>query len=308
MQGIAHKSRPRRMARAFVLLALAAWTLSSSVSNTFAAAGGTAGETDASAPMLSAPTMMILTVLICCLIGTTEPPASLAPSVAAIEKRNDYNRVLIMSAWLSALSGMVNALCILDMAMTVAHHTGNASHTGRLFGIDSQRFAGAMAGFCAGAMVAGFSKCDGETLFAGRYSSGLLSASVAVAGGAAIQWVHKSPLIAVPLLAFSQGLQNAVTRKYSALPVCTTHMTGYLTDVGSLTGGWLRANVSGTPIPSLKKPAFFLLSILAFGFGGFVAKKSWDEYGITAAFAPAVLMAITSLGLLPAAPLQEKRA
>lgn len=255
---------------------------------------GKSTETD----MPSAPVLAMVTVVLCCLIASTEPPASPPPTVMPIERRWDYVKVSLMSAFLSALSGMVNAVCILDMAMTVAHHTGNASHTGRLLGIDHERFLLAMAGFLGGAFVAGCCKCDGEMLYAGRYSAGLLSASVAVAGAVIIQYTHNSPLIAVPLLAFSQGLQNAVTRKFSSLPICTTHMTGYLTDLGSLMGAWFSAQCTGEPAPSLKRPLFFLLSIVAFSSGGFAAKLAWDEYGILAALAPAFLMAITSMGMM----------
>ena len=87
-------------------------------------------------------------------------------------------------------------------------------------------------------------------------------------------------------------------------------MTGYLTDFGSLTGGWLRAQCSSgrEQIPSLKRPFFFCLSILAFTGGGYAAKQSWDQHGILAALVPAALMAVTSLGVLPLAPVQEKMA
>jgi len=274
--------------------------MSNSNSNSNGIVGGSRGKgRDRKTNMPSAPVLAIATVALCWCIASTELHPFPPPMSTPIERRFDYGKVLLMSAFLSALSGMVNAICILDMSMTVAHHTGNASHLGRLYGIDHERFLAAMAGFCGGAFVSGFCKCDGETLYAGNYSAGLLSASIAVAGAVAVQYTHRDPLIAVPLLAFSQGLQNAVTRKFSSLPICTTHMTGYLTDLGSLMGAWCSAFFTGdSPAPNLKRPLFFFLSIFAFVAGGFVAKQAWDGYGILAALAPAALMAVTSLGLV----------
>ena len=47
------------------------------------------------------------------------------------------------------------------------------------------------------------------------------------------------------LFAFSQGIQNGITRRCQTLPICTTHFTGYLTDVGTLLGWCARDGVAG---------------------------------------------------------------
>ena len=47
------------------------------------------------------------------------------------------------------------------------------------------------------------------------------------------------------LFAFSQGIQNGITRRCQTLPICTTHFTGYLTDVGTLLGWCARDGVTG---------------------------------------------------------------
>jgi len=248
-----------------------------------------------------------LVVVMSFFLVSTEPSASPPPADAVLEKRADYNKVLIFSAYLSWLSGFVNAVCILQMGMTVAHHTGNASHTGRLWGIDAQRFAMSIIGFWVGAAVAGYHKCSGETLYCGRWSPALLSAGIAVAVAVVLQHDGAGPLVSVPLFAFSQGLQNAVTRKHSALPICTTHVTGYLTDFGSGIGAWARGVVDGSG-PGLRRPMFFGLSFFTFALGGFAAKKSSDEYGVQAAYIPAILMMITALGLVPMSPPKQAKA
>eukprot|EP00930_Biecheleria_cincta_P061062 TRINITY_DN4662_c0_g1_i3.p1 TRINITY_DN4662_c0_g1~~TRINITY_DN4662_c0_g1_i3.p1 ORF type:complete len:309 (-),score=54.16 TRINITY_DN4662_c0_g1_i3:122-1048(-) len=249
-----------------------------------------------------------LVVVMSFFLSSTEPqPASPPPAEAVLEKRADYNKVLIFSAYLCLLSGFLNAVCILQMGMTVAHHTGNASHTGRLWGIDAQRFAMSIIGFWVGAAVAGYHKCSGETLYCGRWSPALLSSGIAVAVAVILQHDGAGPLVSVPLFAFSQGLQNAVTRKHSAVPICTTHVTGYLTDFGSGIGAWARGMVDGSG-PGLRRPMFFALSFFTFALGGYVAKKSTDKYGVQAAYIPAVLMMITALGLVPMSPPKQAKA
>lgn len=251
---------------------------------------------------------MGLVMVLCFAVCKTELAPTPPPHVTVLEKREDYHKVAIMSAHLSFMSGMVNALCILEMGMTVAHHTGNASHTGRLLGIDAWRFECAMIGFFIGAFVAGYNKVDGETLYAGRYSAGLMAAAIAVGAAAVLQWNSDQHWYTVPLFAYSQGIQNAVTRKHSALPICTTHFTGYLTDFGSLLGGYTRATVVGDHAgPSLRRPGFFGLSILTFAIGGYAAKVLRDHFGILAGLVPAVLMAVTAMGLVPLQTKGNKR-
>jgi len=245
-------------------------------------------------------TASLVVYIICFVVAKTEPPPptgtppKLLPDVEPLEKRRDYKAVLFMSTLLSLASGIVNALAIIEMGGTVAHHTGNASHVGRLLGTDALRFAVLMVAYLAGAALAGYCKVDGEALFARRYSPGMLSSAIAVAAGAAIFNASGDALVGLPLLSFSQGLQNAITRRCGSLPICTTHMTGYLTDAGAGLGLCARA---GGRVPL--KTKFFLISILAFVVGGTIAKVMRDSVGVMAALAPAVVMALCAFGLVP---------
>merc|ERR1719401_2234302 len=248
--------------------------------------------------------------MLCCAIVKSEV-AQKPPAQVPIEKRADFNTFLLMSAFLSFVSGMVNAMAILEMGMTVAHHTGNASHTGRLLGETAARFFRLMVAYAFGAGVAGYVKVDGEAVYQGRYSPALLAASIAVAGGCMIRWFTLSDVpelldykdgraaVTLVLWAFSQGLQNAISRKCSSMPVCTTHMTGYLTDFGSNLGGILQANISGEAGPPPRKPLFFGLSIFAFGAGGLCSKVMRPYVGAQACLLPALLMAATAVGAVP---------
>ena len=49
------------------------------------------------------------------------------------------------------------------------------------------------------------------------------------------------------------GIQNGITRRCLSLPICTTHFTGYLTDVGTGFGLWARETMDGNKQPTLLK-------------------------------------------------------
>jgi len=260
-----------------------------------------------------ATTFAVGIVAICVALARSEKALAPPPQVP-IEKRPDYNTVLWMSALLSFASGVVNALAILDMAMTVAHHTGNASHTGRLLGESAMKFFTLMVAYAVGAGIVGFSKSDGEAVYSGRYSPGLLAAAIAVAGGSMVRWFGTSEsssytdgraMVTLALWSLSQGMQNAISRKCSSMPVCTTHMTGYLTDFGSTLGAIVRASSTNEAGPSPLKPGFFGLSIFTFAAGGYAAKVMLPSYGAQAALLPAAIMTVVALGLVPIPNVQK---
>ena len=138
------------------------------------------------------------------------------------------------------------------------------------------------------------------------------------------------------LFAFSQGIQNGITRRCQTLPICTTHFTGYLTDVGTLLGWCARDGVAGEkflkawglrseivvivrftkftaqdmfghPIPRepgdhppfLRKAMLFAAGIFFFGLGGVAAKELHESFSVQAALIAAALMAAVAGGLVP---------
>jgi len=258
----------------------------------------------------NAPIVCVAILVLCFLIAKTEAAAK-PPAPVPIENRADWTSFLWMSALLSFTSGMINAMAILDMGMTVSHHTGNTSHTGRLLGESAARFFRLAVSYSLGAGVAGYVKVDGEAVYQGRRSPCLLAAAVAVAGGCMIRWMalgepesaYEFPDgragVTLVLWAFSQGLQNAMSRKCSSMPVCTTHCTGYWTDFGSLLGGILQGSISGEAGPPPRKPLFFGLSIFGFGLGGYVSKLMRPSYGAQACLLPAAIMAVVAIGVVP---------
>lgn len=229
-------------------------------------------------------------------------PAAAGPA----EKRPDYSSFVMISNILCFTSGFVNALAIIDMGMTVSHQTGNTSHTGRLIMNGGIKFFHLMLSFATGSFVAGFSKCDQEAIYQGRYSPNLLAAAFAVMFGCLVHYCKAQAGIAnddasecLFLWAFSQGIQNGITRRCSSLPVCTTHFTGYLTDFGVGLGLWARAQADGAEPPTLLKVFLFGSGIFFFGLGGVAAMETHPAWGAQAALIPAAIMAAVAGGLVP---------
>ena len=127
------------------------------------------------------------------------------------------------------------------------------------------KFFHLMVAFATGSFVAGFSKCDQEAVYQGRYSPNLLAAAFAVTFGCLIHYCKAEAGVgndaaseSLLLWAFSQGIQNGITRRCSSLPICTTHFTGYLTDFGVGIGLWARAQADGADPPTLLKARLLL--------------------------------------------------
>mmetsp|Transcript_33660 Transcript_33660/g.99926 ORF Transcript_33660/g.99926 Transcript_33660/m.99926 type:complete len:312 (+) Transcript_33660:67-1002(+) len=249
----------------------------------------------AGSPLAAAAVFVLVSVL-----ATKQEPPPPTPAPVPVEKRSDLSSVTVYACLLSGISGMVNAVAIIRMGGTVAHHTGNASHAGRLAGVDGARFAVLMLAYFIGAGLTGFRRSNGENAATGKASPALLGCAIAVAGGGIVHWASGDSLLALPILAFSQGIHNGVTSKFSSMPLRTTHMTGTLTDTGAACGAWLRSKVVGdAPAPPSNKTVFLLSTLFAFSAGGVLAKMATDRIGSLAVLPPAALLAVLALGLVP---------
>lgn len=227
-----------------------------------------------------------------------------------IEKRTDFGAVLGTASSLCLISGMLNVIAFMDMGIPCTHHTGSATHIGRLVGTctafggltpgaASVSLLALVAAYVAGAGAAGFAKCDGEKVFAGKTSRGLLASAFIIAAGVALRVANGAVAPTLALWSFSQGLQNAISTSAAAFvgfPVRTTHVTGAATDLGSGLGQWLSAKMGGKPLPSLRKQTVFAASMLFFGLGGFIARFLQPIYGSLSALLPAALLALLAIG------------
>eukprot|EP00435_Cladocopium_sp_Y103_P067143 s59_g29.t1 len=208
---------------------------------------------------------------------------------------SDYFTFQLIQNILCFASGLINALCIFEMGMTVSHQSGNTSHAGRLIMAGGAKFGHLLAAFCFGSFFAGYSKADTELIYSGRYSPNLLASALAVVAGCLVHYCkehggegNNDTSECLLLFAFSQGIMNGITRRCQTLPICTTHFTGYLTDVGTLLGWCARDGVMGE---KFLKAMLFAAGILFFGLGGVAAKELHESYSMQAALISAALMA-----------------
>merc|ERR1719215_2306692 len=89
---------------------------------------------------------------------SSQPTSATIP----LEKRNDFSQICRIGGALSLVSGMVNVVAFLELGTVVAHHTGNASHSGRLLGTGATRLVAIMSAYAAGAATAGYGNSDGD--------------------------------------------------------------------------------------------------------------------------------------------------
>jgi len=181
---------------------------------------------------------------------------------------------------------------------TVSHHTGNTTHAGRLLLSGGTKFIGLILAFMVGSGIVGANDIDVEAAFKGRYSPPLMSSAFAVAAALVVVYSGGSTSITLQLLCFSQGILNALTRKFPGMPVCASHVTGYATDAGAIVGSWVRANLQGAPPVNLKKPTIFIVSIVAFALGGTLAALLQEQYGVLLLAVPAAGTALAGAGLI----------
>lgn len=295
-----------RRTRGALLLALCLCTIWNFSQQAFTKVEEVPQETSGGVKIVAEHTLLfsLLAMALCGALCMTEN--SQTPRQGNAEDRADYGSFLMIQNLLCFTSGLVNALCIIDMGMTVSHQSGNTSHTGRLIMAGAAKFGHLLTTFCLGSFFAGFSKADCELIYSGRYSPNMLAAAVAVVAGCMVHYCKEhagdgndNTSECLLLFAFSQGIQNGITRRCLSLPICTTHFTGYLTDVGTGFGAWARAVMNGENPPTLLKVLLFAAGILFFGLGGVAAKELHGPYNMQAALISAGLMAAVAGGLVP---------
>eukprot|EP00929_Paragymnodinium_shiwhaense_P070680 TRINITY_DN35812_c0_g1_i2.p1 TRINITY_DN35812_c0_g1~~TRINITY_DN35812_c0_g1_i2.p1 ORF type:complete len:323 (+),score=36.87 TRINITY_DN35812_c0_g1_i2:84-1052(+) len=216
-----------------------------------------------------------------------------------LEERTDFGRVLFVNAWLALISGCVNAFAFLENGLTVSHHTGNTMRMGVEFGDAAlgyaMTFTRVVASFFAGAAMLGASFVDPEANIERRFCPALLSTAFVLLGAFFIKYMHGETMVTTELLAFSQGIMNATTRKFSSMPLSCSHVTGYVTDAGFILGSW-GGGVHGAAKPCLKQPIIFLVSIFTFALGGFTTACLDQRFGICTLLVPILGTTLSAFG------------
>jgi uncharacterized membrane protein YoaK (UPF0700 family) len=249
--------------------------------------------------------LLLFTMILCCTVLASTEMNKQEPA-GPVEGRKDYDSFVFISSLLCFASGIVNALAFMHMHMTVSHQSGNTTHTGRLLGNDGFKYGRILLAFGGGGFVGGFFKCDGESIYNGRYSACLMSTALATLFGCCICYCkaffepeHSDTSDALVIWAFGQGIQNAITRKCTSVPICTTHFTGYWTDFGLGLGYYFRARSREETPPNMMRTFLFGAGIFSFLLGGAAAAQLYPIYGPQAGLISAVIVALVALGFVP---------
>lgn len=193
---------------------------------------------------------------------------SLAPSTPVPPTIAEQWPVWLVACWgwaLATLAGFVNAHAFLSaFKVPVSHMSGTVSHLGMFVGEgqftrDTLVTAAIFCAFFGGAVLSGALIGNRVLLPGRRYGLVLALEGVMLLVSA---WLFGCrPLWGTVSAAAACGLQNAMASSYLGLVLRTTHVTGVVTDLGTMLGHWMRGH----------KPSFGKMGVLAAILSGFMA-------------------------------------
>lgn len=197
-------------------------------------------------------------------------------------------------AVLAFCAGMINVIALLGFVHKgITHVTGNCS----LLSIavldrdwnNITQLSLIVLSFFAGSMISGIIVGDAHLKAGRRYGFALAVESVLLL--VSTYGFARGFLFGEYFASMAAGLQNALASTYSEAIVRTTHLTGILTDLGTLTGHKLR----GLPVDK-KRVSLLAIIFFAFLFGGFAGAFSYHHLGVLAMLLPAAIIGASSLG------------
>lgn len=212
-------------------------------------------------------------------------------SIAACERTGAADTLLGMA--LTFIAGAINA----GGFLAVGHYT---SHMSGIFSAMADNLAlgafglvllglAAFAPFVLGAACSAILINWGRRQHLGsRYAVPLMLEAALLFGFGILGWLaYPSPgfiMIAVPLLCFIMGLQNATVTKISGARMRTTHVTGIVTDIGIELGKLFYWNAGGnrSEIVRADRGKLRLLSMLLGSFfaGGVTGAVGFNHIGL----------------------------
>lgn len=195
---------------------------------------------------------------------------------------------------LAFIAGIINAVGFLSFQhQGVTHLTGTTTALSIAIvhpqGAHLAGMAGILASFIFGATLCGVIVQDSALQLGRRYGVALIIESVMLI--VAVPFLHRQSVLGNCLASCACGLQNAMATTYSGATVRTTHVSGLITDIGTMLGHKVR----GLPF---NKPRMQLLIFLTLGFflGGSVGAILFDQLGFNTLLFPASLTGIVGAG------------
>lgn len=169
-----------------------------------------------------------------------------------------------------------------------------------------RKIPGSSADFCGGGTLAGVTGSDRDPIFEGRVSPGTPSSACLLALGTFCKRSLNRPILAIRVLASSQGLPNAVTSKFSAAPIRATHTAGGMTDASLSIGQTFVAKSRGPKPPALRKAVLNTVCCAAMISGGFAFIQSSKRVDLLAGYQCAAAVAASAVVLPALLPLNAE--
>ncbi len=232
-------------------------------------------------------------------------------SIAASERTGAADTLLGMA--LTFVAGAINAGGFLAIGQYTSHMSGIVSAMADHLALGSLGIVGiglaAFLPFVFGAACSAMLINWGRRHHLGsRYAMPLMLEAFLLLGFGILGWLtHPSPVfvaIAVPLLCFIMGLQNATVTKISGARMRTTHVTGIVTDIGIELGKLLYWNRNphnpDRILADRDKLRLLVLLLASFFIGGVTGAIGFSQIGFLFSFPFALLLL-----LLAGPPLAE---
>lgn len=170
---------------------------------------------------------------------------------------------------LTIMSGYINTYTLVNYAYTSSHLTGNLSNLALNIRLgNGEKFlvlATIILVFCLGSFFTGLIFNRGKNnLFMYSYVLVFFSLVLVI-----LAFLPLGSMLILYGLALIAGMQNALPISYAGLGIRTTHMTGYITDLG-----WELADLVKVRKKDGTKARLFIISIAFFILGSYMAAFS----------------------------------
>lgn len=188
--------------------------------------------------------------------------------------------------WLACIAGATNAIGLLGFRFqAVSHLTGTSTLLGASLAkfnfYESAHLLGIILSFVLGATIAGALLGSASLRLGRRYGIALVLESLLLFGATlTLLWNHS--ILGHCLASIACGLQNGMVSTYSGAVVRTTHVTGLLTDLGTMLGNRFRGQAFNS-----RQAILYLLLVAGFIFGSSVGAFLFQRLEFLALLFPA---------------------
>jgi len=178
-----------------------------------------------------------------------------------------FNRVIFWILLLTFTSGYANVLSIFRLGTPTTHMTGNLSNISfSIFELDFKKAAilfTIVLLFLLGGIISGY--IFNNRSFGKGKSYGVFLIVIGILLGMA-EYIIGEKYIITAIIALTSGTQNGLNIAYNEITIRTTHMTGYLSDIGRLIG----IKLNGRKIET-SKLLYLISAVVIYFLGGAAA-------------------------------------